>query len=292
MTQSAPDDAKIPKLLIKLFGFINKKWAKEKPIEPYPESEFMAIAKESYATGNDAYLDFGLDEEETTKLRLKARKEGVSVNSVLVAASIMAKNRLPEFEKLPDKAGFAVDIRRKMKKTAGEACTILATSVGIKANIRKYPNFWDLTRDIQKQTDHAINSKNANKRLFMRRLMATYIDPTFSDAMYLKQIGNRDVGGKLIQKLSKKKMKIPVAVMITNLGGMPIPANYPGENALEISDAVFLPPIGVPGIIELGIASLRGRMHILIPARKDKFNVPVQKKYMEELIKILKEILE
>jgi NRPS condensation-like uncharacterized protein len=203
----------------------------------------------------------------------------------LLTASLIAKNKSDKYNSYPDAAGFAVDVRSKMKQQAGEACCIVASSAGIKANFKKYSDFWDIARDIQKQATKAMKS---NKKLFMRRLIAPIMDPTFSDAMYLKQVGKRDVGGKFIAKLSKKERKMPVGVMITNLGGMQIPAHYPGMNALRVKDAIFWPPIGVPGVIELGIASLRGKMHILIPAREDKFDVEAQSEYLALLSEVLR----
>ena len=83
------------------------------------------------------------------------------------------------------------------------------------------------------------------------------MDPTFNDAMYMFQQGGWE-GTPLIKQMGGQGA--PVGAVLTNLGGMQLPAEYQGIHPIKLSDAIFYPPIGIEKVIELGASSLLGKL--------------------------------
>jgi hypothetical protein len=262
---------------------MNKNWAKEKVT--FNASDFINVAKRKYAKGPDKYFDISLDEAQTLKLRNQARKNGVSVNSAILAAIIMAKNAI-EKKKSPDQIGFAVDVRNRLVDKSGEACSLLASATMVKAK-PKGKNFWNLALDINVKAKKALES---NKALFMKRLMAPLMDPTFNDAMYMMHQGGWE-GTPMLRKLAEKGTMIPVGAVLTNLGGFSLPTDYNGSNTLELIDAIFFPPVGLEQVIEVGAASLCGKLHLVSLSPHQAKNWEVKKQVISETLNILLENL-
>ena len=116
----------------------------------------------------DIYLDHALTHDETLALRNKSRAEGVSVNAALLAAILIAKNN-DETKSLPNNLGFAVDVRDRLTKDAGEACNLLASGAMVMPEYKDSMTFWDLAKDIHTKTLQIVAS---NQSLFGTRLLA------------------------------------------------------------------------------------------------------------------------
>ena len=79
-----------------------------------------------------------------------------------------------------------------------------------------------------------------------------------------------------------------VGAVLTNLGGLQLPAEYQGLNPIRLHDAVFYPPIGVEKVIELGASSLLGKLHIVTVSPQDAANRVLKEKVIPRIIGILK----
>jgi hypothetical protein len=205
------------------------------------------------------------------------------VNAVILAATLIAK-KIEEKVPTPDKLGFAVDVRKRLTKDAGEACNLLASGAMVDPEFKEGMAFWDLAGDIHTKTLTAVKS---NQNLFMTRMMAKLTDPTFNDAMYMFKQGGWE-GTPMIQQMGGHSQGAPVGAVLTNLGGMQLPAEYEGSNPIKLTDAIFYPPIGIEKVIELGASSLLGKLHIVTLSPQNAANRELKGKVIPRIIEILK----
>lgn len=278
MIENAPGDVEIPKVQKSYAEKINAGWAAGKVT--FSVEDFLEVARKKYASGPDIYLDQALTQADTLALRNKSREEGGSVNATLLAGILIAKKEVAE--NLPDNLGFAVDVRERLTKEAGEACNLLASGAMVAPEYEEDISFWELARDIHTKTVQAVAS---NQHLFGSRLLAQEMDPTFNDAIYMFQQGGWE-GTPLIRQVGGQGA--PVGAVLTNLGGTQLPEEYPGEYPLKLTDAVFYPPIGVEKVIELGASSLRGRLHLVTVSPHNASNRELKERIIVRTIEILR----
>ena len=279
LIEDAPKDIEIPEVQKSYTEKINSGWAAQKVA--FGVDDFTKVAQAKYSVGPDVYVDQALTQEETTALRNKSKMQGVSVNAVLLAAILIAKN-MEESEPTPNHLGFAVDVRGRLTKEAGEACNLLASGTMVAPEYKEGMPFWELAKGIHAKTQQTLAS---NQSLFGTRMLAQLMDPTFNDAMYMFQQGGWE-GTPLIQQMGGQGA--PVGAVLTNLGGMQLPAEYQGSNSIQLNDAVFYPPIGVEKVIELGASSLLGRLHIVTLSPSNAANRTLKEKVIPRIIEILK----
>ena len=178
-----------------------------------------------------------------------------------------------------------MDVRKRLTQDAGEACNLLASGAMVDPEYKEGMAFWDLAMDIHTKTLIALES---NQNIFMTRMMAQLMDPTFNDAMYMFQQGGWE-GTPMIKKMGGQGA--PVGAVLTNLGGMQLPAEYKGMNPIKLSDAIFYPPIGSEKVIELGASSLLGKLHIVTLSPPNAVNRELKEKVIPKIIEILKKNL-
>jgi len=282
LVETAPSDVEIPDAQKSFAENINEEWAKQNVT--FGVEDFIKVAQQKYASGPDVYVDHTLTQEETIALRNKSKEQGVSVNAAILAATLTAKE-IEEPEPTPNKLGFAVDVRKRLTKDAGEACNLLASGTMVDPEYKEGMAFWDLAKDIHTKTLVALES---NQNIFVTRMMAQLMDPTFNDAMYMFQQGGWE-GTPLIKKMGGQGA--PVGAVLTNLGGMQLPAEYKGMNPIKLSDAIFYPPIGSEKVIELGASSLLGRLHIVTLSPPNAANRELKEKLIPKIIEILQKNL-
>ena len=206
------------------------------------------------------------------------------MNAALLAATLIAKI-FKETEPTSNSLGFAVDVRRRLTKDANEACNLLASGAMVDPEYKEGIAFWNLAMDIHTKTVIALES---NQNIFITRMIAQLIDPTFNDAMYMFQLGGWK-GTPLIKKMGGQGA--PVGAVLTNIGGMQLPAEYIGMNTIKLSDAIFYPPIGSEKVIELGASSLLGKLHIVTLSPQNAANKELKEKIILKIIEVLKENL-
>jgi NRPS condensation-like uncharacterized protein len=279
MLENVPADVLIPEVQKGYTQKINTDWKKQKVT--FGVDDFIKVAQQKYASGPDMYVDQSLTQDETLALRNKSKEQGVSVNAALLAAILIAKNT-EESEPTPNNLGFAVDVRKRLNKDAGEACNLLASGAMVAPEYKEGMGFWELAKDIHLKT---LQSVESDQSLFGTRMLAQLMDPTFNDAMYMFQQGGWE-GTPLIKQIGGQGA--PVGAVLTNLGGMQIPAEYQGNHPIRLSDAVFYPPIGIEKVIELGASSLLGRLHIVTLSPQNATNRTLKEKIITRVIEILK----
>ncbi|MFW9881240.1 MAG: condensation domain-containing protein [Candidatus Thorarchaeota archaeon] len=281
LVNDAPADVVIPEMQRNMAEQINAGWSQQKVT--FNVDDFIEIAEQKYAVGPDVYVDHALTTDETIALRNKSKKQGVSVNAALLAAILIAKKH-EELEPSPDKLGFAVDVRNRLTKDAGEACNLLASAAMVDPEYNEDKSFWELAKDIHTKTLAALES---NQNLFGTRMMSKLTDPTFNDAMYMFQRGSWE-GTPMIKQMGTHGQGVPVGAVLTNLGGIQLPAEYEGQNPVKLKDAIFYPPIGIEKVIELGASSLLGKLHIVTLSPQNAANRELKERVIPKIIEILK----
>jgi NRPS condensation-like uncharacterized protein len=279
LVNDAPSEVMIPEMQKSMAIKINEEWAKQKVT--FGVEDFIRIAQQKYTAGPDVYVDHALTVEETIALRNRSKEQGVSVNAALLASILIAKKQ-EEPEPTPDKLGFAVDVRKRLTKDAGEACNLLASGAMVDPEYKEGMPFWDLAMDIHTKTLVAIES---NQNLFGTRMMSKLTDPTFNDAMYMFQQGGWE-GTPMIKQMGGHGA--PVGAVLTNLGGMQLPAEYEGQNPIKLKDAILYPPIGSEKVIELGASSLLGKLHIVTLSPQNAVNRELKEKVIPRIMEILR----
>jgi NRPS condensation-like uncharacterized protein len=279
LVENAPTDVEIPEIQRSYTEKINAGWAAQKVT--FSVDDFIEVARQKYALGPDVYVDHSLTQDETLALRNKSKEQGVSVNAALLAAILIAKNA-EESEPTPNNLGFAVDVRKRLTKDAGEACNLLASGAMVAPEYTKGMEFWELANDIHMKTLQTLAS---NQSLFGTRMLAQLMDPTFNDAMYMFQQSDWE-GTPLIKQMGGQSA--PVGAVLTNLGGLQLPKEYKGTYPIELIDAVFYPPIGIETVIELGASSLLGKLHIVTLSPPNATNRKLKEKMITRIIEILK----
>jgi hypothetical protein len=281
LVNDAPSDVIIPEMQRSMALKMNGAWAKEKIT--FGVEDFIRIAQGKYAAGPDVYVDHALTTDETTSLRSRSKEQGVSVNAALLAAILISKKQ-EESEPTPDKLGFAVDVRNRLTKDVGEACNLLASGAMVDPEYNDGMAFWELAKDIHAKTLAALES---NQNLFGTRMMSKLTDPTFNDAMYMFKQGGWE-GTPMIKKMGAHGQGAPVGAVLTNLGGMQLPAEYVGQNPIKLKDAILYPPIGSEKVIELGASSLLGKLHIVTLSPQNAANKDLKERLIPKIIEILK----
>jgi NRPS condensation-like uncharacterized protein len=258
---------------------MNDAWTKQKVT--FGVEDFIEVSKRKYASGPDVYIDYSLTKDDTNALRMISKEHDVSVNAALLAAILIAKNS-EETEPTPNKLGFAVDVRKRLTKDAGEACNLLASGAMVDPEYEEGMNFWKLAKDIHTKTLMALES---NHILFMNRIMMQLMDSTFNDAIYMFQQGYWD-GNTLIKQMTGHGA--PVGAVLTNLGGTQLPSEYEGENPIKLADATFYPPVSGEKVIELGASSLVGKLHIVTQSPQNAANKDLKEKIILKTIDTLR----
>jgi NRPS condensation-like uncharacterized protein len=279
LLENVPTDVVIPEVQKAYTEKINTDWEKQKVT--FGVDDFIKVAQQKYASGPAVYMDQSLTQDETRASRNKSKEQGVSVNAALLAAILIAKNT-EETEPTPNNLGFAVDVRKRLTKDASEACNLLASGAMVAPEYNEGMRFWELAKDIHLKT---LQSVESNQSLFGTRMLAQLMDPTFNDAMYMFQQGGWE-GTPLIKQMGGQGA--PVGAVLTNLGGMQLPAEYQGDHPIQLSDVVLYPPIGIEKVVELGASSLVGRLHIVTLSPQNATNRTLKEKIITRVIDVLK----
>jgi hypothetical protein len=106
--------------------------------------------------------------------------------------------------------------------------------------------------------------------------------------MYMFQQGDWE-GTPLIKRMGSQGA--PVVAVLTNLGGMQLPAEYTGIHPVKLNDAIFYPPIGIEKVLEFGASSLLGKLHIVTLSPQNAANRDLKEKTIPRIIGVLKENL-
>lgn len=163
-----------------------------------------------------------LSEAETSELVRSCKEKGITVNSLLWAAFLVAQVRVQgSKESFRNRAGLAISTRDKLKVPVGESFGFYASSHRVVLKKCQGKPFWDAAKAIHEQLRSSIDSADPFKML-----SATWLCPTLIDSLYFNKYGFSP--NRISNKLLKKMMwdKVSYGYAITNVGRVDIPTSY------------------------------------------------------------------
>ena len=230
----------------------NSQWSKRRVI--FGEDDYQELVAKSKPA---SFKLMGFSEEETLALRDRCRVEGVTINSALLTAMLVAKRETSGIMERSDEIGFAVNVRERLPVEPGEACALYASGVTFKLNYRESRSFWENARTVHRISQEKMAD---DKALFGRRAMTLILDPSILDALIFSVLG--DFRDPLIDKFAKSFSKADMGFLLTNLGGTRIPKQH---GPYTIDDVLFITGAsagGAPAVLASGIV---GKLNIALP---------------------------
>jgi NRPS condensation-like uncharacterized protein len=210
-----------------VISLINRAWRKKNIRFDF---ELMEKLHYCYWQENSDIRQFTwqLSEAETAKLVKCCKEKGITVNSLLWAAFLIAQDKVQgSSEAFRNRAGLAISTRDKLKVPVGESFGFYASSHRVVLSKYQDKNFWDAVRTIHEQLRRSIDSADPFKML-----SSTWLCPTLIDSLYFSKYGFSP--NRISNKLLKKMMwdKVNYGCVITNVGRVDIPTSY-GDLQLE-----------------------------------------------------------
>ena len=257
-----------------VMALIGRKWEKQGISCGEQDMERMH-AKFRAATGEPVFLRWELSEEETTRLVARCRAEGVTVNSALWAAFLLAQREVQgDREEFRRMGGLAVSTRDELKVPVGDALGFFASSMYLALDLGTSSSFWDASRAVHR----AINAELAKTDLF-RMLLAEALPPTLLDSLYFAKYDGLE--NKLAKKMLKRMKwdRTSFGYSVTNVGRVDIPTEY-GERRLE---AVYGPSL-YSDVNEkvVGVTTVGGRLAFTMSCRADGVGGPAAGRIRDE----------
>jgi NRPS condensation-like uncharacterized protein len=230
----------------------NSNWSKRRVI--FGEDDYQELVAKSKPF---RFKLMGFSEEKTLALRDRCRAEGVTINTALLTAILVAKRETPGIMKRSDEIGFAVNIRERLPVNPGEACALYASGVTFKLKYEESRSFWENARTIHRVSQEKMAD---DKALFERRAMTLILDPSILDALIFSVLG--DFKDPMIDKFAKKFSKADVGALLTNLGGTRIPKKH---GPYIIDDVLFITGASAGGAPAVLASGIMGKLKIALP---------------------------
>jgi len=295
-----PSDFK-PSLGMRALGkTINKKWEKNEVLFSY--DEFYAL--------HDVYWDkytykahlYELSREDTKALIVACRKNGVTVNSALIAAFAMAQNQLnPEPQKYLEKYASAINIRKFLKNPVGEQFGFFAGGMELRFRYSTKDSFWDATKKIFEKA----NPAEVRKKAIVGTLNALSLSPTFMEAQFFAAFGrlippsskcyekmNAFLSDEknLANKMVKKRLStgFGMAQIMTNLGRTDFPEKH-GD--LILKNLILMPSCSPYTELVLGVVTHGGNLSITLNHMEESISSEKILKIRDRANKILKKAI-
>lgn len=230
--ETVPNPPKNNPIANTVINLINRTWRKK---NLHFDFNLMEKLHYCYWKENSGIRQFTwkLSEAETSKLVICCREKGITVNSLLWAAFLVAQDRVQgSDEAFRNRAGLAISTRDKLKVHVGESFGFYASSHRVVLKKYQGKSFWDAARTIHEQLRRSIDSAEPFKML-----SATLLYPTLIDSLYFSKYGfsTHRVSNKLLKKMMWDKVNY--GCVITNVGRVDIPTAY---GALQL-EAVYGP---------------------------------------------------
>ena len=273
-----PGSARIGLLPRLVFGYFNNSWKKQKKV--FREEDYRKIYKNYWDKEKLNIITHSMDEESVNSLVLRCRKEGVTVNSAVSTAFIIAQNvvqkNVPHFSK----TGVAVNLRSRMADSPGEGMGMFAGGSAVQLKYDSGKSFWILTREFDRQVKKLL----ADGHKLYELLLFNMLDQTLIDAVFFHLFGNfENKTAAAFTKLLHFDKKKP-GLGVTNLGKVDIPLVY---GPYKLKTLFFVPP-NIPGSEKiLGVVSAGGRMNLSLACLQSYLDVVAMNSVMDYAIDCL-----
>jgi len=230
--ETVPSPPKKGFLAKAVIGLINRAW-RQKNLR-FGFTLMKQLHKRYWQENSDVrHFAWQLSESETSELVKCCREKGVTVNSALWAAFLLAQDRVQGSNELfRRRAGLAISTRDKLKVPVGESFGFYASSHRVLLKNYQGKSFWDAATTIHEQIKRSIDSADPFKML-----SSVLLAPTLIDSLYFGKYGfiTNAISARLLKKMMWDKVNYGCA--ITNVGRVDIPTTY---GKLQL-DAVYGP---------------------------------------------------
>ena len=263
-----------PSFLMRIFGkTINKKWEKSEVLFNYDDFYALHNVYWNHYTYK-AHL-YELSKENTKALIMACRKHGVTVNTALMVAFLIAQNKLnPESPKYLQNISSAVNLRGLLKNPVGEQFGFFAGGMQLKFKFSDNKNFWKVVKKLHNEA----NPTEARKQALIGTLNAFTLSSTLYDAQIFSAFGHLipptsnsydkiqtfiSDNKNIVNKMVKKKLSkgFAMAQIMTNLGKTGFPEKY-GE--LILKNLVLMPSCSPYTELVLGVVTYGGILSITL----------------------------
>jgi len=263
-----------PSFLMRIFGkTINKKWEKSEVLFNYDDFYALHNVYWNHYTYK-AHL-YELSKENTKALIMACRKHGVTVNTALMVAFLIAQNKLnPESPKYLQNISSAVNLRGLLKNPVGEQFGFFAGGMQLKFKFSDNKNFWEVVKKLHNEA----NPAEARKQALVGTLNAFTLSSTLYDAQIFSAFGHLipptsnsydkiqtfiSDNKNIVNKMVKKKLSkgFAMAQIMTNLGKTGFPDKY-GE--LILKNLILMPSCSPYTELVVGVVTYGGILSITL----------------------------
>jgi NRPS condensation-like uncharacterized protein len=295
-----PDSVSVNRIAHFFVNRINKKWAQER--ETFDQEDYEALNDAYWTNFGHQLLSIEMSEQQTTELVDRCKREGVTVNSALIAAFVGAQASLQGMPNTPSSIATAGSLRDRVRPTVGEVMGFYAGAVTLKHQYKTDVGFWDNARKIHQKVKSLIN----DKELFDELLTWCYLDPTILHAIPFKLLGGlvpqtsarheklstfhkRD--DTILSILKRDKMesldRVSIGTAVTNLTRLDFPREY---GSLELDRMIVKPGGAFPLTtvsFTLGVVTCSGKLSMLAEFVENNVDMATMEKIKDKALSFL-----
>ncbi len=272
--ESMPEGVSLNPLVRFFVRRINRQW-EESPVF-FDQSDYEALSEAYWRSYEHRLTSIELSSDKTEELAIRCRREGVTVNTALVAAYARAQKNVLGNRHHP-KLAIAGDLRGRMNPQAGEAVGFYASAVTHEFEVDGRLGFWDSARRLQRR----LTNRYTDKALFKDPLTWSFLNPTILEAINFKKIGRLvegdsprmrklrafserdDVVLRILRRDGLDSLdQVAIGTAMTNLTRLDFPSKY---GALELERLIMKPggafPLANVNIL-VGAVTAAGRLSL------------------------------
>ncbi|MFX0063823.1 MAG: hypothetical protein ACFFC7_16755, partial [Candidatus Hermodarchaeota archaeon] len=281
------------KLKNAIISRINAKWQQDPFLFDYEDYE--NIHKAFFNKYQYEMVLLELNERQTKELTLKCRDNGVTINSALTCAFIIAYQDINGlFSKSERTVVMPFDLRRRLNPPLNDVFCLLVGSVEVLFNYKKTKSFWENVRGFHQQAVKKIN----NRTMFSSAVQIESLDPTLADVIisftttaklvspdysrYEKLNAFAQNKKNVAINMSEKFLSSLPGTIMTNLGRLDFPDSY-GNLRL---DTVYFAPSGSTTVpLLLGAVGASGKLTLTITFLETGDDEVQKKKFLMEEVR-------
>ena len=295
-----PADVSQSGLVKLLINRMNRRWAEESVF--FDQEDYKALTKAYWDNYNHEIFSIEMSGAETSALVARCRKENITVNSALTAASSGAQSYIEGEKPYHAKIVVAASLRERILDPPGEGIGMYAGGVELKFKYSHKRSFWENARKFHQH----IQPKFTNRNLFSEILNWLYLEPTVFEAMNFKKLGGLvPPDSSRYEKLSAFSKQDDVVLRIlkrdklesletkhwgtavTNLGRLDFPQRY---GSLELDRLIMQPGGGIPLAnvnLVLGAVTCSGKLSLVLEYAEQAIDTGTMEKIKDKAMEYL-----
>lgn len=248
-----PENSEPSKIIQSYLAYLNKEWRKDG--RQFSFQDYEELFQKYHQDVESKVCIRMLNSVETRHVHHRCKSLGVSMNSAVVTAFLMAEKELDTRHKdRVDKIGIAVDIRNDLDFDASHLIGNYASACSFKCGNIERETFDSLVKKVHKKIKRKIDNPRAR---WICLQAYDYLEETLLDAVHFSQYTEHM--NKVVEKCAKMfgYGAVPMDLGVTNLGKVEM-EELP---SIELESLVLIPPPAPCNDITVGVITYRGVMH-------------------------------